>query len=198
MRIPNCKMAVIIIILLVLSSGDGSSATSVTGDLPMARSVILQTDLSSIDLTRIGHVAPKGRVQDRELNQLPLIDELLAHGKGSIPFLIGKLDDETVIDGHVFDFWYETRVGDVALVILTHFFSTADEQPTIPGVGWDEFLERGNDKASMSEAVLRNYIEKYGRRKIKARWQKIWDDNKENIFWDETERCFRVSSLTDN
>jgi pseudouridine-5'-phosphate glycosidase len=47
----------------------------------------------------MGHIAPKGRIQDTEYNQLPIVEQLTAHGKESIPFLISKLEDETKIEG---------------------------------------------------------------------------------------------------
>ena len=73
-------------------------------------------------------------------NNLPIVSTLIAHGKESIPYLISKLDDDTKIEGHVIDYWSEVRVGDVALVILTDFFTDGSWQhTTIPGVSWDEF-----------------------------------------------------------
>ena len=51
--------------------------------------------LSQIDLTKIGAVATKGRVQDREYNQLPVVENLIAHGTEAVPLLIGRLDDVT-------------------------------------------------------------------------------------------------------
>jgi len=121
------------------------------------------------------------------------VNDLLAHGKDSIPFLIGKLDDETEIDRSVISFWYKVYIGDIALIILSDFFTNDDgKTSTIQGFGWDDFLERGNDKDSMGEAILRNYIKKHGRKNIKARWQKVWDENKENIYWDETNKCFKI------
>ncbi|MGI9056043.1 MAG: hypothetical protein ACR2F2_09610 [Pyrinomonadaceae bacterium] len=154
-----------------------------------------KTDFSKIDLTTIEHIE-KGRAQDGTLvdenfQKLTIADDLLAHGKDSIPFLISKLDDETEMKGQTICFWYQVYVGDVALVILIDFFTKNDElTSTIPGFGWDEFLERGNDKASMGEEILRRYIEKHGRKNIKERWQKMWDENKEKIFWNEEEKCF--------
>lgn len=44
----------------------------------------------------------------------------------------------------------------------------------------------------MGEEILRRYIKKHGRKNIQKRWQKMWDENKENVFWDETERCFKL------
>lgn len=155
-------------------------------------------DLNEIDLTTIKHIVPKGRAQDgiledEDFRKLSIADDLIAHGKYSIPFLITKLDDETEMKRQTIDFWYEVYVGDVALIILNDFFTRDDgTTSTIPGFSWDEFLERGNDKDSMGEQILRNYIEKHGRKNIKERWQKMWDDNKENIFWDKTEKCFKI------
>lgn len=154
--------------------------------------------LNEIDLTAIKHILPKGRAQDDALQdenfkELPLADDLLAHGKDSIPFLISKLDDETKLNRQIINYWSEVYLGDIALIILNDFFTKSDGlNSTIPGFGWDEFLERGNDKDSMGEEILRKFIEKRGRQTIKARWQKMWDENKENVFWDESEQCFSL------
>ena len=179
---------------LFLSCGDagagnvGNSAAPVTHASPS-----VQIPLSEIDLTRIGHVAPKGRVQDAEYNQLPIVEQLIAHGMESIPFLISKLEDETKIEGHVLDFWYQVSVGDVALIILSDFFLDKNwKRSTIAGMHWNEFLARGNNKNLTGEQVLRNYIERYGRRKIKERWQNVWQQYQDRIFWDQQERAFKV------
>ena len=63
--------------------------------------------ISEINLAEIGPLAPKGRVQDAEYNRSRVVEELLAHGKESIPYLISKLDDETKIGTHVLDYWSE-------------------------------------------------------------------------------------------
>ena len=206
MKTLNYKVSFVTIIILLLS-GCSSSEVPKTEILkteiskaeisPSQTPVLPKKALSQIDLTEIKHIArgraQGGTLQDENFNKLPIANELLAHGKDSIPFLIGKLDDETKMDDSVIDFWYRSYVGDIALVILIDFFTKEDEMTsTIQGFGWDDFLERGNDKDSMGEAILRNYIEKHGRKNIKARWQKVWDENKENIFWDETERCFKI------
>ena len=151
--------------------------------------------LTEINLATVGAIAPKGRVQDTEYNQLPIVEQLIAHGKESIPYLISKLDDETKIEGHVLDYWYEVRVADVALIILTDFFIDHTwQKTTIPGVDWDQFLERGANSSIAAEQVLQNYISKHGRSKIKERWQQIWEKYRDKIEWDETERCFKPSS----
>jgi hypothetical protein len=150
--------------------------------------------LSDIHLASIGSITPKGRVQDADYNNLPVVTALIQHGKEAIPYLISKLDQETKIDGHVIDYWYEVRVADVALIILTHFFTDSSGQSTtVPGVGWDEFLERGVNGDLTSEQVLRNYISTHGRQAIKDRWQALWLKYRDKLFWDENERCFRIT-----
>jgi len=197
MKSLNYKVSLFIIIIFLLSGCNTAEISKV--DTLLAQTPALpKIDLSKIDLTEIKHIAPKGRAQDGglqdiEFNELPIVNDLLAHGKDSIPFLIGKLDDETEIDRSVISFWYKVYIGDIALIILSDFFTNDDgKTSTIQRFGWDDFLERGNDKDSMGEAILRNYIKKHGRKNIKARWQKVWDENKENIYWDETNKCFKI------
>jgi hypothetical protein len=143
---------------------------------------------------KIGHLSSKGRVQD--VDDSPEVKNLIARGKESIPDLIGELANETKIEGQILDYWSDVHVGDVALVILTDFFTdSSGQRTTIPGVGWEEFLERGDKNNLTAEQVLRNYITKYGRNKIKDRWQEIWTQYRDRIFWDDGERCFKVRSL---
>jgi hypothetical protein len=145
--------------------------------------------LAEIDLKTIKHIAPEGRAQDGSLedekfNRLSIADDLIAHGKDSIPFLIGKLEDETEMERQTHDYWYKVYVGDVALIILGDLFTKNDGlTSTMPGFGWDEFLERG---------------EKHRRKTIRARWQKMWDENRENIVWDDAERCFKLQNSISN
>lgn len=154
-----------------------------------------EIQLSETNLARIGRIAPKGRVQDTDYNQLPIVEQLVVHGKASIPFLIGKLDDETKVESRVVDYWSDVRVADVALIILTDLFTDESwESATISGVGWDEFLGGGDDINPTGEQRLRKYVAKHGRKSIKERWQQIWETHKERIFWDDMKRCFRVAA----
>ena len=133
-------------------------------------------------------------MQDGEYNDLAVVKRLTQQGKEAIPYLISKLDDETKIEGHVIDYWSEVRVADVALIILTDFFTDSSwQKTTVPGVGWDEFLERGVDRDLTREQLLRNYISKHGRKAIKDRWQALWREYRDRLYWDENERCFRVT-----
>lgn len=157
--------------------------------------------LEQIDISKMPPLSPKGRMQDDETDALgnknQIVMDLVAHGKNSIPFLINQLDDEIPMNRHAMNYWYRLYIGDMAHIILTDLFTDETEtNSTVPGFGWDEFLERGDDKASMGEEILRRYIRKYGRRHIKERWQKMWNENKESIFWDEQCRCFRLQNLS--
>jgi hypothetical protein len=145
-----------------------------------------------IDLSQIGHISSKGRIQDREYNQLPIVKQLLKREKHAIPYLISKLTDETRLRAGTLDFWHKVTVGDIALIILTDLFTHSSwEKTTIPGVAWDEILERKN-YALTSEEVLRDFISKHGRQAIKTKWLRIWNSYKERLYWDEAERCFKA------
>lgn len=94
------------------------------------------------------------------------------------------------------DFWGEITVGDVAHIILSDFFLRSDSQKTtIEGVGFYEFLECKNSEETPANNCLHNYVEKHGRKSIKAKWQKVWEQNKAKIYWDESERCFKLKQI---
>ena len=192
-RIDNLILLLLIVGLSIVTGCSRPPSAKITEQLPASPEPPAFVPLSEINLAAIGSTAPKGRLQDRYYNNLPIVSTLIAHGKESIPYLISKLDDDTKIEGHVIDYWSEVRVGDVALVILTDFFTDGSWQhTTIPGVSWDEFLERGANRDLTAEQVLRNYISRHGRKEIQARWQKIWGEYRLRLVWDENERCFKV------
>jgi hypothetical protein len=149
--------------------------------------------LSKIDLSLVGHF-PKGRAQDLDHYRLPVVEQLIIHNKESIPFLISKLTDETKPkESHIVCFWNDVRVGDVAFFILTDFFTdNSGEKSTIDGTSFSTFLGC-NNKDIPSANCHYDYIKKHGRKHIKTRWQKIWNENKDKLYWDESERCFRVN-----
>jgi hypothetical protein len=150
--------------------------------------------LSQIDLSKIGHLEPKGRVQDKDYQNIEIIDDLIAHRKDSIPFLISKLDDATVIHDHVMDYWPEVTVGDVAFFILSDFTldSTWTKQ-TVPGTNAAEIFEAKADPNTPAWEYYEAQIRKHGRRFVKAKWQEIWNKYKDRIVWDDKERCFKVT-----
>jgi hypothetical protein len=150
--------------------------------------------LSQIDLSKIGHMAPKGRVQDKDYNDLEIVDQLIANGKDSIPYLISKLDDETVIHQPLRDFWPELTIGDVALFILSDFsLDSTWKKRTIPGTNWQELFGTKKNSHQPAWEYYYDQMKKHNRRWIKAKWQKIWTTYKDRIVWDEQERCFKVA-----
>jgi hypothetical protein len=187
-------LALVLVAFLVACSDSEIEGVPNPTETPNA---IVKTPLELIDISKMPALGPK-RMQsatgDALGNKNQLVEDLIANGKASIPFLINQLDDETEMERQKVQFWYQLHVGDMALIILSDFFTDETEmKSTIPGFRWDDFLERGKDKNLMGEEVLRRYIRKHGRRSIKQRWQKMWDQNKDKIFWDEKCRCFKIN-----
>lgn len=186
---------ILLIGLLVFTGCEVSStpAPVKTATPETVRQKLPTVPLSQIDLSKIGGVAPKGRVQDKDYNNLPVVENLIAHRREAVPFLINALDDETEIKDHVFDYWSDVRVGDVAFAILTDFFTDPTwQKTTIPGVGYDTFLGRKPNSNVTSEQLLRNYIAKHGRQDITTRWRAIWAQYQTRVYWDENDRCFKL------
>lgn len=190
-QIPGLILMICVLSACALAQNNNPKATNDEGT-PADSSIPADIKLSSI-----GRIKPKGRIQDPELNNIKTIEYLVAVGKPSIPWLIGQLDDETKIDHRVMDYWYQTYVGDLAFIVLGSLFQDRKGQSTIPGFGWDEFLERESPD-DMAEAVLRDYIEKHGRKRIKTRWQEYWNANKDRIEWDQACYCFRTDKANEN
>ncbi|MCM3872084.1 MAG: hypothetical protein ND895_15485 [Pyrinomonadaceae bacterium] len=149
--------------------------------------------VSEIDISKIGRIAPKGRVQDKDYNDIEVVDQLIAKGKDSIPFLISKLDDGTTIHHHVIDYWPgDMTVGDVAFVILSDFTTDSTwARATIPGADRDTILGKADPNAPGVERVAR-FVDKYGRKPIRQKWEEIWLKYKDQIVWDDQQRCFKA------
>jgi hypothetical protein len=162
-------------------------AEALENELEQLTKPIEQKPLSAIDLSRIGHIAPKGRVQDQEYNQLEVVDQLLMHGAASIPYLIGKLDDETEIKPPVMDYWSRVTVGDVALVILTDFMTNPAGKVN-PGFSWEELFGSKKDPNISAEQYLRTQLASHDRRWLRQKWERIWANNL--LFWDDLDRYF--------
>lgn len=181
------------IILFVCCTGKSSSLLQSSPQRPVNLSPRPSSSPEQpVDLAQIPHLQPKGRVQDKDYNNIEMIDRLVAMQVHAIPFLIDKLTDETKIKHPVADFWQQVTVGDVAFIILTDFFTDSSwTKTTIPGVGWDEMLER-KDQAETGEQTLRRFIVRHGRKVIKERWAKVWNENRDKLYWDKKERCFKL------
>lgn len=155
-------------------------------------------DSISINLKPIGHLSPKGRVQDKEYNpHLPIIDSLIRIGPPSIPILVSKITDTTIISADyknsICDFWDTVRVGDIAYLILCDFFTTSDwNHSTIkPGL-WDLFRDKTMDNLSAYQAWQKT-IRKYGRNGIKLKIETVLKPFYNKLLY-KNELCFRVIS----
>lgn len=176
-------------------SGPALSESVAPSHSPSPTTANNKRPLSELDLSRIGHIASKGRVQDKEYNNLGEIEELIASGKDSIPFLISKLEDETAIKHHVLDYWPQpVTVGDVAYVILMDFTTdSSSTKNTIPGTDRDSLLGKYDPDLPGVERLAR-FVEKHGRKPVRQKWEKVWAAHKDQIVWDERERCFKLGS----
>lgn len=146
-----------------------------------------------INLAEINAIAPKGRVQDKDYNpNLIIVDKLVAKGVESIPFLIKNLGNSSKLPKPVIGLWSKNEIGDIALIILTDFFTDEDwKKTTIPGVSWNEILEIDSAQSLSAEDSLRRYVKKHGREKLVSKWAKIWNENKDRVYWDVSARCFK-------
>ena len=190
----NKRILLLIFGLLVFTSC--SSAQDPIVNSPSNSKPAVPKPLELIDLSKMPPLDSKRMqtsMEDALGNKNEILDDLIANGTSSIPFLINHLDDETKIENRVIPFWYEQSVGDVALATLFDlFYDDRAMRSTVPGFGYDHFLERGSDKSITGEEVLRRYIRNHGRQDIKSRWQKMWESNKQKIYWDDDCRCFRI------
>jgi hypothetical protein len=67
----------------------------------------------------------KGRVQD--CSGSVVLRQILTDGKSAIPILISQLTETTRTKYQIADYWFDTRSGDVAYVMLTDLFT--DQAP---------------------------------------------------------------------
>lgn len=147
-----------------------------------------------IDLSRIKHIAPTDRIQNPQWNpdNQYLIKGISKWKKETIPFLINKLDDETILEVGLIDYWSRVTIADLAMIILSDLFRDSDYQTTISGTDWHNMIgwKWGDKEPDFN--VLFDYLRLHGRKPIKQKWKKIWLKYKDRIYWDETEKCFKI------
>ena len=146
-----------------------------------------------VDLTRIGPLRAKGRIQDEHQ---PVVDTLITAGVSAVPFLVSKLEDRTRIPGRepVLAFWPRVEVRHVALLVLCDLFTRADgSTSTVAGLDWDEVLER-RDRGAAAWELYDGFVSKHGRAGIRLKVEQLLAPYKDRIVWDAAERCFRPES----
>jgi hypothetical protein len=140
------------------------------------------------DIAQIGPVVSKGRIQDN--SRSAVVAALVEAGPSAIPFLVSKLEDNTEVKGHVFDYWPRVAVGDVALVLLVDLFTTPDGATTIPGLTWDDLLGRSSKDVAAWD-VLADFIKQNGRAGLRRKVVGILNADKVRYSWDPSRLCFR-------
>src|SRR5262249_16215656 len=95
-----------------------------------------------IDLTKIKHIAPTDRIQNPQWNpnNQSLIKNIGKWKKETIPFLINKLKDETILEVGIIDYWSRVTIADLAMIILSDLFRDSNYQTTIPGTDWHDMI----------------------------------------------------------
>jgi hypothetical protein len=134
----------------------------------------------------------KGRLQDKDYCESKMMDQIIAQGKSAIPILISQLTDTRATKEPIYDYWYKTRAGDIAYFILTDLFTDANWTTfTMPGL---EALKENCSENIAAEPCWREFLKKHGRKFVQDQWLAAWNANKDRVFWDEKERCFRFSA----
>lgn len=155
-------------------------------------------DLSQWDREKIvmADCGAKGRFQDKEYCDSPIVDQVLAGGKDSVPILISLLTSEKITKTPVYHYWSYTTEGDVAFHMLSDLFKDSTwNNATMPGVTEIDVSKDYADCSAPGEECWRGFLEKRGRPYLQNLWRKKWQENKDRVYWDERERCFMLAKL---
>lgn len=133
----------------------------------------------------------KGRLQEEPDNAV--IQKVVAAGKAGVPVLIEMLTDNRATKHPVICLWGRTAVGDIAFVILLDLFQDSAWKPIVPEATWDALLDKC-DPALPSSVCLYDFVKKNGRKEVQTRWRQLWEKYKDQLFWDENERCLKLQS----
>ena len=133
----------------------------------------------------------RGAEGDADPDAAREIHKVLRFGTNAVPLLIACLTDERRTKYHVWDYWPEPEVRDVAFSILCDLFSDPTGQPTLGGViMWPDVQAESPDQAAWIAWGI--YNDKHGRQYVQQVWLKAWVENKSRIYWDDSTRCFKL------
>ena len=135
----------------------------------------------------------KNRMQD--VPDIRAVKRILYLRERAIPSLIECLTDGRKTKEPVFDFWAETRVGDIAFVLLLDLFPDAKmKHLTVDGViTWQE-NNAESTADSPSWVAWDQYLANHGRLFIQQAWLKNWAEIENRVYRDASERRFKVKS----
>ena len=151
----------------------------------------LRLDMSKIN--GMGSIClDKGRFQDVEYNRSDEVEKIMARPKEAVPILISLLtESRRVHPDPVVCYWYDTRVGDVAFMMLADLFTDASWQHcAVPGACWDAL--GAGDPGVPASTAWHNYIQQHGRAALQNHYRRLWRRYKDKVVWDPAQRCFRL------
>jgi hypothetical protein len=142
------------------------------------------------EMTAPGSCRMMGRFQDKAYCDSKIVDQVLALGKDAIPLLIAELTDERKTKHSIYDLWKFTAAGDIANSLLFDLFTAPDWEVTdLP-----ELAPLEHECNKPGEPCWRKFLHQKGRRFVQQRWQAAWNAHRDEIYWDDKARCFKVSS----
>jgi hypothetical protein len=134
----------------------------------------------------------KGRFQDTGYCDSEVINQIVADGKSAIPVLISQITDSRWIAEQVYDFWPRIRAGELAYFILENLFlDDTWTKSTMPNL----YPEQHCDEAAWVCWV--RFRKTHSLADLQAHWMASWKAHKDEIYWDDEARCFRLSSAKD-
>ena len=145
-----------------------------------------------INILSIKHIAPKGRIQDKEYNRnMPYVDQILAEEvrDRAIPILASNSNNEEKYEKSPIDYWDDVRIGDMVHIILVDLFTDSKGKRTIPEAAF--LLGRELDPGKSAYEQWRALVKEKGRAAIREYWWKVWDNYRGRLIWDKKERCFK-------
>jgi hypothetical protein len=116
------------------------------------------------------------------------MDQVVADGKAAIPILISQLTETRPTKEPIYDYWSRTTAGDVAYFILNDLFTDSD-WTTFNMPGLKSFSDNCKSNA---EDCWQRFLKKHGRTFVQHEWLAAWSRNKDRVYWDEKNRCFRL------
>ncbi len=159
-------------------------------------SSLLFSEVVPVNFLTIQNLSFESRIQDSSrVNKFNLL-ETKNNLTEALSYLIKNLDNPQIIRKPIISGWKEVYIGDIALVTLCHLFSDSTLQSSsVPGYTFQQFLSLNNQQTHHNELLLRAYIKKYGRKKIKLRWQKFWERFINQFYWDNKQNRIAIKSI---
>lgn len=137
----------------------------------------------------IRRLPPKGRAQDAGSE---VVDRLLSSWTDAIPLLIDKLLSERPYEPPILDFWPAMTESDVALILLTDFFSGPGGESSFPELCWNRLVGRSDEPPVPAWILLEVRLRESGRAELRKTFLDVWHRHHQEIFLDENGRYLRL------